>query len=231
MKFLLIEDDHEIVETINLLLEMRWEGANLISTISGQKGIELARTEEPDAIILDLGLPDIDGFQVLEQVRGFSDVPLLILTVRGEEMMKVRGLEAGADDYVTKPFSPVELLARLRAMTRRTQAPEKPDDYHTKPFIRGKLRVDFHSGEMTIEGRPVKINPREYDLLQLFVNNPGAELTNEQLMEKVFDADENRDMDYLKYMIKSLKDKIEMKSSNPEMIVALGDRGYKFVNI
>ena len=231
MKFLLIEDDHEIVETINLLLEMRWEGANLISTISGQKGIELARTESPDAIILDLGLPDIDGFQVLEQVRGFSDVPLLILTVRGEEMMKVRGLEAGADDYVTKPFSPVELLARLRAMTRRTQAPDKPDDYKTKPFIRGKLRVDFSSAEMTIEGRPVKINPREYDLLQLFVNNPGVELTNEQLMEKVFDADENRDMDYLRYMIKSLKDKIEMKSSNPEMIVAVGDRGYRFENI
>jgi DNA-binding response OmpR family regulator len=231
MKFLLIEDDHEIVETINLLLEMRWEGANLISTISGQKGIELARTENPDAIILDLGLPDIDGFQVLEQVRGFSDVPLLILTVRGEEMMKVRGLEAGADDYVTKPFSPVELLARLRAMTRRTQAPEKASDYKTRPFIRGKLRVDFSSGEMTIEGRPIKINPREYDLLQLFVNNPGVEFTNEQLMEKVFDADENRDMDYLKYMIKSLKDKVEMKSSNPEMIVPVGDRGYRFENI
>ena len=174
---------------------------------------------------------DIDGFQVLEQVRGFSDVPLLILTVRGEEMTKVRGLEAGADDYVTKPFSPVELLARLRAMTRRTQAAERPSDYHSKPFIRGKLRVDFSSGEMTIEGRPVKINPREYDLLQLFVNNPGVEFTNEQLMEKVFDADENRDMDYLKYMIKSLKDKVEMKSSNPEMITAVGDRGYKFENI
>ncbi len=231
MKFLLIEDDHEIVETINLLLEMRWEGANLISTISGQKGIELARTEDPDAIILDLGLPDIDGFQVLEQVRGFSDVPLLILTVRGEEMMKVRGLEAGADDYVTKPFSPVELLARLRAMTRRTQTADKPSDYKAKPFIRGKLRVDFSSGEMTIEGRPVKINPREYDLLELFVNNPGVEFTNEQLMEKVFDADENRDMDYLKYMIKSLKDKVEMKSSNPEMITPVGDRGYKFENV
>jgi len=231
MKFLLIEDDHEIVETINLLLEMRWEGANLISTISGQKGIELARTESPDAIILDLGLPDIDGFQVLEQVRGFSDVPLLILTVRGEEMMKVRGLEAGADDYVTKPFSPVELLARLRAMTRRTQASEKASDYKAKPFIRGKLRVDFSSGEMTIEGRPVKINPREYDLLELFVNNPGVEFTNEQLLEKVFDVNENRDMDYLRYMIKSLKDKVEMKSSNPEMIIAVGDKGYKFENI
>ena len=231
MKFLLIEDDHEIVETINLLLEMRWEGANLISTISGQKGIELARTESPDAIILDLGLPDIDGFQVLEQVRGFSDVPLLILTVRGEEMMKVRGLEAGADDYVTKPFSPVELLARLRAMTRRTQASEKASDYKAKPFIRGKLRVDFSSGEMTIEGRPVKINPREYDLLELFVNNPGVEFTNEQLLEKVFDVNENRDMDYLRYMIKSLKDKVEMKSSNPEMIIAVGDKGYKFENV
>jgi len=179
-------------------------------------------------IILDLGLPDIDGFQVLEQVRGFSDVPLMILTVRGEEMMKVRGLEAGADDYVTKPFSPVELLARLRAMTRRTQAPAKESDYHIKPFIRGKLRVDFSSGEISIEGKPVKINPREYDMLKLFVTNPGVEFTNEQLMEKVFDKDENRDMEYLRYMIKSLKDKIELKSGNPVMIKALGDRGYIF---
>jgi len=228
MKFLLIEDDHEIVETINLLLEMRWTGAYLISTISGQKGIELARTESPDAVILDLGLPDIDGFQVLEQIRGFSDVPLLILTVRGEEMMKVRGLEAGADDYVTKPFSPVELLARLRAMTRRTQVAEKASDYHIKPFIRGRLRVDFSSGEVSIEGKPVKMNPREYDLLQLFVNNPGVEFTNEELLEKVFDQDENRDLAYLQYMIKNLKDKMEVKSGNPTRIVEIEDRGYMF---
>jgi DNA-binding response OmpR family regulator len=230
MKFLLIEDDHEIVETINLLLEMRWTGANLISTISGQKGIELARTESPDCIILDLGLPDIDGFQVLEQIRGFSDVPLIILTVRGEEMMKVRGLEAGADDYVTKPFSPVELLARLRSITRRTQAAERTSDYLIKPFIKGKLRVDFSSGEVSIEGKPVKVNPREYDLLRLFITNPGVEFTNEELMEKIFDRDENHDIEYLKYMIKSMKDKIETKSGNPEMIMEVGDKGYKFMS-
>ena len=230
MKFLLVEDDHEIVETINLLLEMRWEGATLISTISGQKGIELAQTESPDCIILDLGLPDIDGFQVLDQIRGFSDVPLIILTVRGEEMTKVRGLEAGADDYVTKPFSPVELLARLRSITRRTHAVDKSSDYLIKPFIKGKLRVDFSSGEISIEGRPVKINPREYDLLKLFVTNPGVEYTNEELMENIFDRNENHDIEYLKYTIKSMKDKMETKSGNPEMIVALGDTGYKFIS-
>jgi len=229
MKFLLIEDDHEIVETINLLLEMRWEGATLISTISGKKGIELAQTESPDCVILDLGLPDIDGFQVLDQIRGFSDVPLIILTVRGEEMTKVRGLEAGADDYVTKPFSPVELLARLRSITRRTQVSTKTSDYLIKPFIKGKLRVDFSSGEVSIEGKPVKINPREYDLLQLFITNPGVEFTNEELMEKIFDRNENHDIAYLKYTIKSMKDKIEMKSENPEMVIEVGDTGYKFV--
>ncbi len=230
MKFLLIEDDHEIVETINLLLEMRWEGATLISTISGKKGIELAQTESPDCVILDLGLPDIDGFQVLEQIRGFSDVPLIILTVRGEEMTKVRGLESGADDYVTKPFSPVELLARLRSITRRTHAVDKSSDYLIKPFIKGKLRVDFSSGEVSIEGKPVKINPREYDLMKLFITNPGVEYTNEELMEKIFDRDENHDIEYLKYTIKSMKDKMELKSGNPEMIVAIGDTGYKFMS-
>jgi len=230
MKFLLIEDDNEIVETINLLLEMRWSDATLISTISGQKGVELARTESPDAIILDLGLPDIDGFQVLDQVRAFSDVPLIILTVRGEEMMKVRGLEHGADDYVTKPFSPVELLARLKAITRRTQASEISADYDVKPFIKGKLRADFSSGEISIEGKLVKINPREYDLLHLFVTNPGVVFTSEMLMEKAFETDENHDIEYLEHMIKSLKDKIEKRAGNSTMIVEVEGQGYTFVN-
>ena len=230
MKILVIEDDSEIVETISLLLEMRWEGADLISTASGQKGIDLVRTESPDAVILDLGLPDISGFQVLEQVRAFSDVPLLILTVRGEETMKVRGLENGADDYVIKPFSPTELLARLKAITRRTRSDDEAAAPGTKPFIRGKLRVDFSSGEVIIEGKQIKINPREYDLLHLFISNPGVELSNETLMDRVFEKDENHDIDYLRHLIKSLKEKIEDRSGNPTMIVETGDTGYRFSN-
>ncbi|MFC2038327.1 response regulator transcription factor [Chloroflexota bacterium] len=230
MKFLLIEDDHEIVETINLLLEMRWTGATLISTMSGLKGVELAQTESPDAIILDLGLPDIDGFQVLDQIRGFSEVPLVILTVRGEEMMKVRGLEHGADDYVTKPFSPVELLARLKAVTRRTQISDTADNFDIKPFIKGKLRVDFSSGEVSIGGELVKINPREYDLLHLFVTNPGVLFSVEELLGNVFDQDENRDIDYLIHVINSLKEKMEKRSANPEMILEKEGEGYIFIS-
>jgi DNA-binding response OmpR family regulator len=230
MKILLIEDDQEIVETIKLMLEMRWPEATLVSTLSGQKGIELVRTESPDAVILDLGLPDIDGFQVLSQVRGFSDVPLLILTVRGEEAMKVRGLESGADDYVVKPFSPVELLARLKAITRRLAIPEEGRDSGEKPFIRGKLRVDFASGEVVIEGKPVKMNPREYDLLRLFISNPGKVYSREALMDKVFEKDENHDVDYFLHMMNNLKDKIETRAGNPTLIEEVEGEGYRFVN-
>jgi len=120
MKALLIEDDLGIKDIVNITLELRWSEANLIYTHLGEEGVELAKTELPDIIILDLGLPDTDGFEVLSQIRGFSDVPIVILTVRGEEKDRIKGLELGADDYIIKPFSPGELIARLKALLRRS---------------------------------------------------------------------------------------------------------------
>jgi DNA-binding response OmpR family regulator len=119
MKVLVIEDDSKIVEALIVVFQIRWPEASVLSTIMGEKGVELARDESPDIIILDLGLPDIDGLQVIRRVRDFSNVPIIILTARGEEIYKMRGLELGADDYITKPFSPGELLARVKAVIRR----------------------------------------------------------------------------------------------------------------
>jgi len=145
MKILVVEDSLEIVESIAQTIELRWPEAGLISTTLGEKGVEMARTEQPDVVILDLGLPDVDGFMVLQQIRSFSDVPVIILTVRDEEIQKIKGLEGGADDYILKPFSPGEFLARVRAVVRRRETPKERDYVDEKTIVRGKLRIDFIS--------------------------------------------------------------------------------------
>ena len=125
MRVLIVEDSTEIIDSVAQTIDLRWPEASLISTTMGETGIEMARSEQPDVIILDLGLPDVDGFQVLQKIRAFSDVPVIILTVRDEEIQKIKGLELGADDYIVKPFSPGEFLARVKAVLRRKQIPQE----------------------------------------------------------------------------------------------------------
>jgi len=230
MKILLIEDDPGIIEIVTIILRLRWSEAALISTVYGEKGIELAQTESPDVIILDLGLPDIDGFQVLSNIRATSDVPVIILTVRGEEMSKVKGLEMGADDYMIKPFSPVELLARMKAVTRRTKTDEAAEAVTIKPFIQGSFRIDFASGEVSVGDKPLKLSPREFDLLHYLVANAGTVVPNEVLLEKIFGSDETHNAEYLDLLIRRLKDQIETAAGNPTMIVNVDDMGYKFLS-
>jgi len=231
MKFLVIEDEAEIVGIINIVINMRWAESTVITTIYGEKGVELARKESPDAIILDLGLPDIDGFQVLEQIRAFSDVPIIILTVRGDEIYRVKGLELGADDYLVKPFSPAELLARLKAITRRKQIIDAIDKEKTKPFIKGKLRIDFRSKEISIGDKLIQIGPREFELLNYLVVNSGKIISNETLLNKIFAFEETGTIDYLRLIIKNLKKKIEIDPGNPTMIVNVDDKGYQFIDM
>lgn len=228
MKVLIIEDDPEIIDVVALTLELKWSDVNLISTFLGEKGVELAKKELPDIIILDLGLPDITGFEVLKQIRAFSDVPLVILTVRGEEMDKVRGLELGADDYMVKPFSPGELLARLKALLRRGQMPEIKAKVADKLFVRGKLRIDFTSREVSVGDKLVKLGPREYDLLYMLVTNAGVVLLNQKLLEEVF-PEHKADTQFLDVYIKKLRERLEEDPDSPEMILSEGGIGYKFV--
>ncbi len=231
MKVLLIEDNSEIVDIVTITLQLRWAEVTLISTFLGNEGVELAKTEQPDLIMLDLGLPDIDGFQVLRQIRDFSDVPVVILTVRGEEMDKIRGLELGADDYITKPFSPGELLARMKALLRRSsisKATGNVNDKSSVPSIKGKLRIDFTSGEVSIGDRLLKLGPREYELLHLLVTNEGAGLSKQALLKKVFPEQED-DTRFVDVYINKLREKLEEKPERPQMILKEGETGYKFV--
>ncbi len=231
MKVLLIEDNSEIVDIVTITLQLRWAEVTLISTFLGKEGVELAKTEQPDLIMLDLGLPDIDGFQVLRQIRDFSDVPVVILTVRGEEMDKIKGLELGADDYIIKPFSPGELLARMKALLRRSSMSKTTGNVEGKssvPSIKGKLRIDFTSGEVSIGDRLLKLGPREYELLHLLVTNEGVVLSKQALLKKVFPEHEG-DTRFVDVYINKLREKLEENPEKPQMILKEGETGYKFV--
>ena len=228
MKALLIEDDLGIKDIVNITLELKWSDARLIYTHLGEKGVELAKTDLPDIVILDLGLPDTDGFEVLSQIRGFSDVPIVILTVRGDEEDRIKGLEMGADDYIVKPFSPGELIARLKASLRRSQMSETTTRVADQPAIKGKLRIDFNSQSVSVGNKLLKLSPREYDLLHHLVNNAGIVLSNQVLMEEVF-PEHGADTQFLEVYINRLRDKLEKDPNNPTMILNEGGTGYKFV--
>ncbi|MFC2072047.1 response regulator transcription factor [Chloroflexota bacterium] len=231
MKVLLIEDNTEIIEIVAVTLQLRWPEVTLVSSFLGKEGVELAKKELPNIIVLDLGLPDIDGFQVLHSIREFSNAPVVILTVRGEETDKIRALEMGADDYIVKPFSPGELLARLKALLRRSQTPEtsaEVDDKLSTPSIKGKLRIDFTSQEVSIGDKLLMLGPREYDLLHCLVTNEGKVVSNQTLLERVFPENKD-DARFLEVYMKKLREKLELNPDNPEIILNEGGIGYKFI--
>ena len=231
MKVLLIEDNTEIIDIVSITLKLRWPEVALVSSFLGKEGIELVKKDLPDIVVLDLGLPDIDGFQVLQSIREFSDVPVVILSVRGEETDKIRGLELGADDYIVKPFSAGELLARLRALLRRSQMPETSAGVDSKlsvPSIKGKLRIDFASQEVSVGDKLLTLSPREYDLLYCLVTNEGEVVSNQTLLEMVFPENKD-DVRFLEVYMNKLRDKLEVNPDNPEIILNEGGMGYKFV--
>ena len=227
MKVLLVEDNKEIQEAITLIFELHWPGSEVLISSEGAHGITKTEEESPDVVILDLGLPDIDGFKVLKGVRDFSDVPIIILTVRGDEIDKVRGLELGADDYIVKPFSHMELLARVRAVLRRSHIPELKEA--EKPIVLPNLSIDFSSRTVTKKGKKIKLTPTEFNLLQCLIRNEGKVLTHHALLTKVWGEEYTDSSEYLKVYIQRLRDKLEEDSAHPQLLISERGVGYKFV--
>jgi len=227
LKVLVIEDSPEIVQSVNLCFELRWPEVELMSASEGKIGLKMAEDESPDVIILDLGLPDMDGLDVLREIRKYSNVPLIVLTVRGEEMDKVKGLELGADDYVVKPFAPAEFLSRVKAVVRRSQTPELPTNEEV--YVRGKMRIDFSAHELTIGDKQVKLTPSEYKLLYYLVKNEGKVVPHQVLLERVWGPEYIEETDYIKVYVQRLRGKLEEEPGNPQMILSERGVGYKFV--
>lgn len=228
MKVLIVEDDSDVVESLAICFELRWEGTTVISANRGEGGIKLVRTDSPDVVILDLGLPDMDGLDVLRHIREFSNVPIVILTARHEETDKVKGLKLGADDYVSKPFSPTELLNRVKAVIRRSSISEEPKNGE-KPFVNGRLKLNFASREVFIENRPIKLTANEYRLLCELVINKGKVLSNQMLLERVWGPEYTGDTLHVNVCTQGLKEKLEEEPNNPKMILREPGIGYKLI--
>ena len=219
---LTIEDDPDIRQLLQTLL--RREGYEVSEASSGRDGLRAFHETRPDVVILDLGLPDLDGWQVLERIRDMSEVPVLVVTARSSERDKVRGLNAGADDYLTKPFSQVELLARLQAIRRRRGvAPPAANP----SFDDGRLRIDFLHQQTYLDGEPVALTPTEYRLLGALVRNAGRIMSPEQLIELAWDGRSDPGPARVKYAVLRLRRKLGWDSEDSPIATVRGF-GYRY---
>ena len=227
MKILLVEDGPQVVESITLAFQLQWSDAEVITAMEGAGAAALVETESPDLVLLDIGLPDIDGFQVLREIREFSDVPVIMLTARDEVMDKVKGLELGADDYLTKPFDHLELLARIHALLRRLDMPAPRS--RIPSLSAGDLELDFSSQEARFKGVRMALTPTEYKLLYHLARNAGRVLTHETLLSRVWGREYNDELDYLRVYIRRLRHKMEDDPTHPKYIATERGIGYRFL--
>ena len=229
MKALIIEDDHNLTKAVSLAIRARWPQAGVVNIAEGNKGLEAVETESPDIVLLDLGLPDMDGMEVLRHIRLFSTVPVIIITVRNHELDKLRGLEMGADDYLTKPFSYLELVARVNALFRRITVNTQGNSSSTS-FNSDDLTIDFTTQEVFLHGNPVRLTPIQYKLLYYLVNNAGHVMPRDVLVAKVWgDAEVDIGGESIKVHIHYLRQKLGDNPHNPTRIITVQGFGYKFV--
>ena len=221
MKVLVIEDDPEIVEAISLAFGIRWPEAELVSSRLGDRGIELVESEAPDIVILDLGLPDISGFEVLKRIRLFSIVPIIILTVSAEESHIVKGLEWGADDYIVKPFRQLELMARAKAVLRR-QVPREEEAL----VVYGLLRFDPSTYQVVYDEREISLTRTEGLIMHDLIRQAGHVVSHSSLAETVWGVEYPGAIDSLKVHIRRLREKLEVDPSHPQLVLTKAGIGY-----
>jgi two-component system, OmpR family, KDP operon response regulator KdpE len=223
IRILVVDDEPQIHRVLRPALSAC--GYDVLEALTGRQALRMIAASAPDAIILDLGLPDIDGREVLIQARTFSKAPILILSARDQETEKIAALDAGANDYVEKPFGIGELLARLRAALRQaSHGEQEPTEIES-----GGLRVDLSSHFITKNGEPVKLTPKEYDVLSILARHAGRLITHRQILTAVWGHAHQEDTQYLRVFIGQLRGKIEDDPSAPKIIVTEPAVGYRFV--
>ena len=227
MKVLLVDDAPEVVDSVRVGFAVQWREVDLLAAGTGQQALELVEHESPDLVLLDVGLPDMDGFKVLEEIRFFSDVPVVMLTARDDTIDKVRGLELGADDYVTKPFNHLELLARIKAVLRRLDMPAPKS--RAPSFQSGDMEMDFNAQEVRVKGETIELTPTEYKLLYHLVRNAGHTLTHGTLLAKVWGREYRDEVDYLRVYVRRLRDKLGDDPEKPRYIRTERGLGYRFL--
>lgn len=229
MKILVIDDDKNIVEAIQIGFQLQWQEVEVISASDGEQGLKMFYETNPDLILLDVMMPYKDGYSVLKEIRRTNDVPIIMLSARGEELDKVKGLELGADDYLTKPFSHLELFARIKAVLRRLLMPSPANI--SPSFVSGDLTINFDNREVTKNGQPIKMTPTEYNLLFLLARNAGHVLTFENLLDKVWGPEYRDQLDYLKTYVSRLRKKLEDNPERPRLILTERGLGYRLMKV
>jgi len=225
-KILLVEDEAQIRKFLRISLEAH--GFTVLEARLAGDGLKLSADEKPDLVILDLGLPDMDGQEFISRLREWSMLPIIVLSVRSDEAEKVEALDAGANDYVTKPFGISELMARIRAMLRmRSEETKAPDE---STFENGELRVDLASRTVTVNGKLVQLSRKEYDLLKLLVNNAGQVLTHQQIMRLIWGPSREDETHHLRVLIGHLRQKLGDQPTRPRYILTEQGVGYRLLN-
>ncbi len=225
-KVLVVDDEERMVRFIRLNLEH--DGFLVTEAFNGRQALQRLRDETPDLVLLDVMMPDMDGFEVLQMIREISNVPVIMLTAKGEENDRVRGLELGADDYVTKPFSPRELTSRIKAVLRRTEG--AGSGMHGIIEVDDRLKIDFDRREVWLEGKLVKLRPTEYRLLYHLVQNAGWVVSHDQILAKVWGYEYRDEPHYVRLYINYLRQKLEKDPANPKYILTERGVGYRFVD-
>ncbi len=220
---LIIEDETRIAHWVREYFEQA--GFRALTAADGSTGLSMAQTEKPDLIILDLMLPGMDGTEVCRSLRQDSDMPIIMLTARGKESDRILGLELGADDYVVKPFSPGELIARARAVLRRVHGETSQDE----TLSSGGIHLDLASYSCSVDGQPVELSRTQFSILASFMRNAGRVLSRQQILESAFDGDYSGYERTIDVHIRRLRKKIEKDPANPEYIQTVFGVGYKFV--
>jgi two-component system, OmpR family, KDP operon response regulator KdpE len=218
---LVVDDEPQIRRVMRTTLTA--QGYTLLEARSGEEALETLRRERADLILLDINMPGIPGLEVCREIRATSDVPIIMLTVRNTERDKVQALDAGADDYVVKPFGIDELLARIRAALRRALPAES-----TPAFASSELHIDFDARSLSVRGKPVRLTPKEFDLLRLLVANRGKAIPHRKLLQSVWGPDYGDETEYLRVFINQLRKKIEKDPHHPQYIFTEPWVGYRF---
>ncbi len=225
MKILIVDDEPDVVKVVRMSFQIQEPAWEALAAYDGEEALTIFEKERPDLVLLDVMMPEMSGFDVLKELRLFSDVPVIMLTAKDSEIDKVMGLNLGADDYITKPFGHLELLARVKTVLRRAQGIPLS---HDLPFSSGRIHVDFERRQVTVAGEPVSLTATEYRLLYHLVRSAGHVLPHETLLARVWGREYTDEIDYVKVYISRLRNKLEQDPRNPEYILTEYGMGYWF---
>ena len=226
VKILAIDDEVDVTKSINLTVTLQEPTWSIVEARSGRQGLDLVESERPDIILLDMRMPGMSGLDVLEKLRRFSNVPVIVLTVTNDELNEVQALESGADDYIVKPFGHLELLARIKAVLRRSSG----GGHRARLYANGDLHIDFENRLVGVGEVNVTLSSTEFALLQLLADNTGQILTAETLLGRVWGPHALDNREYLKVYIRKLRGKIESDPANPRYIETIRGIGYRLVD-